>query len=494
MPEPMPDIQDLPVLEAGPLFEAHPLPHYIYDLRHLRLLAVNASAVQRYGYTREALLNLTRLDLLLGSERAAAKVSIAGLPDHLTQASQWTCRERASDGRVLHSDTRGMTGVFNGRPARLVAVVDAVHPNEIQGETTQFGDLFGVAGRLAQIGAWSVDLKTKSIFWSDVVCEIHEVAPGYQCTLDEAVAFYPGEAAPRMRRAVKRCLDDGIAFEHEVPFVGAKGRERWVRASGEAVCDAEGRVVALRGALQDITQSKLTEIELQDSRMRLAATLRAIPDLWFILDREGRYLEVSSPEHPCLAIPWEKAVGRKFHEMEGVPSELVELARQAMQRLEHSGEQQTISYERETPRMGRRAFEARLVQMLDGRILYLTRDVTELLEAQRSLEGLLKAIPDLWFVLDAENRYVEVSSADDERLAMPWSETVGRNSLEVLGADLGRRITDALDACRRAALPQSLEYKLQVGSGETMCFDARFVPLDKGRVLLFSRDVTAYRR
>jgi len=488
MPELEPDTNDLPDLEIGPLFEAHPLAHLIYDLEHLRLLAVNAAAIARYGYNREELLNLTRLDLLIGSERAATKNFIANLPSDALLALQRPCRERTRDGRVLHSDTRGLTGLYRGRRARLVAVLDAVHRNEIKSD--QGLELLASAGRLAQVGAWSVELKLKHVFWSDVVCEIHEVAPGFKCSLDEAAAFYPGEASQTLRSAVKRCIDAGHPFDLELPFVGAKGRERWVRATGEAVCDAAGRVVALRGALQDITQRKLAEIELQESRARLAATLRAIPDLWFIFDREGRYLEVSSRDHPSMALQWAQLVGRKFMDVENVPPALIELATKAMERLAVTGQQQTISYERDIPRMGHRDFEARLVPMFDGRILYLIRDVTELHDTQRKLESVLRAIPDLWFVIDADNRLVEVSSADDPRLIRPWSEIVGRRFDEVvLDRDLCALGVAAIEACRLTGEVQTTRYSTMVINGETLHFEARFVPMEAGRVYFLVRDM-----
>lgn len=494
MPELNPDSDDLPVFETGPLFEAHPLAHIIYDVEHLRLLAVNAAAVERYGYSREELLNLTRLDLLLGSERAAAKIAIADLAGNEARPSQWIFRERTRDGRVLHSDTRRLSGLYGGRRARMVVVLDATPGNKLEAKPDQARELVAAAGRLAQVGAWSVDLRSKHIFWSDVVCEIHEVAPGYVCKLDEAVAFYPGEAALTMRGAVKRCLNTGSAFDLELPFVSAKGTARWVRATGEAVCDEAGRVVILRGAQQDITRRKRAEIELQDSRARLAATLRAIPDLWFILDREGRYLEVSSPDHPAMAFQWEKVIGRRFMDMDHVPPELIKLSADALQRLAASGQQQVISYERETLQMGRRAFEARLVPMFDGRVLYLTRDVTELHDAQRRLEGILRAIPDLWFVIDADDRFVEVSSPDDPRLVRPWREVVGRRFDEVLDAELGRMAMKVLGTCRETGQPQAMEYSFAVSDAGTMHFDGRFAPLDGGRVLFFARDVTAYKR
>ena len=57
-----------PLLEWGPLLEQHPLAHFVYDPTSLRMLAANRVALQRYGYSRDELLSLTRADLLEPSE------------------------------------------------------------------------------------------------------------------------------------------------------------------------------------------------------------------------------------------------------------------------------------------------------------------------------------------------------------------------------------------------------------------------------------------
>lgn len=485
-----PDPSELPSFELGPVFEAHPLAHIIYDLEHLRLLAANAAAVRRYGYSHEELLNLTRLDLLIGSERAAARRSIAMLPTGAVPMPRRFCRERARDGRVLHSDTTGVTGWFQGRRVRMVVVVDAAHADESGGASEQAYELLSAAARLAQVGAWSCDLKSRRMFWSDVMREIHEVDRAFECSLEQALDFYQGDSAQTIRREVQRCIDEGIAFDQELSFVSAKGTARWLRATGEAVSDATGRITGLRGALQDITRRKSAEVELQESRMRLAATLRAIPDLWFILDREGRYLEVSSTDHPALAFRWEQVVGKRFKDMTHVPPELIALSLDAMSRLAATGEQQTISYERSTLLQGRRDFEARLVPMFDGRVLYLTRDVTEQKNAQRKLQSILRAIPDLWFVIDADDRFAEVSATDDPRLIRPWHEIAGRRYDEVLEGEAGRIGADLIDACRRSGEVQTRKYQTDVINEQVMRFEARFVPMEAGRVYLLIRDIS----
>jgi len=57
-------------------------------------------------------------------------------------------------------------------------------------------------------------------------------------------------------------IEEGEPFDLEAPFTTARGRQLWVRAKGEPV-ESRGRVVAVRGALQDVTEQKKSRQELQ---------------------------------------------------------------------------------------------------------------------------------------------------------------------------------------------------------------------------------------
>lgn len=56
------------------LFEASPLPTVLFDGQHLRILAANTSARERYGYSLDALLSFTLEDLLDPAQAASAAV------------------------------------------------------------------------------------------------------------------------------------------------------------------------------------------------------------------------------------------------------------------------------------------------------------------------------------------------------------------------------------------------------------------------------------
>jgi two-component sensor histidine kinase len=75
---------------------------------------------------------------------------------------------------------------------------------------------------------------------------------------------------------VEACAQDGIPYDFELPKMTAKGRRIWVRSIGEAVRDADGRIIRLQGAFQDITATKEAEALLRQSLQQQEVLLKEI--------------------------------------------------------------------------------------------------------------------------------------------------------------------------------------------------------------------------
>src|SRR3546814_17879973 len=76
--------------------------------------------------------------------------------------------------------------------------------------------LMQVAGRVARIGGWSVDARTRRVEWSDEVGAIHELPAGEYPTVEEASQFYALVSRPRFIYEFEACLRDGQLYAKEV--------------------------------------------------------------------------------------------------------------------------------------------------------------------------------------------------------------------------------------------------------------------------------------
>ncbi len=113
------------ILVWSPLLEQHPLAHFVYDVETLQLLAVNAAALVRYGCAREEFLACRRGDFLMPGELDRLHAFLSDLSHGTPHAQPTVWLEKNHSGQVLHADVRGLAGLWQGRRARLCAVVDA---------------------------------------------------------------------------------------------------------------------------------------------------------------------------------------------------------------------------------------------------------------------------------------------------------------------------------------------------------------------------------
>jgi PAS domain S-box-containing protein len=169
-----------------------------------------------------------------------------------------------------------------------------------------------LAGHMARLGAWSVDLPSMTVHWSDVVAAIHEEPAGISPTVEAAIAYYAPEHRDIMSAHVTRCVQEGTPFDLELQIVTATGRRRWVRAIGQPDRDDTGRVVRVQGAFQEISDRKEAEQAAHELAHRLQSTLESITDGLFTLDGAWRFTYVNSQAERLLGRSRESLIGRSM--------------------------------------------------------------------------------------------------------------------------------------------------------------------------------------
>jgi two-component system cell cycle sensor histidine kinase/response regulator CckA len=124
--------------------------------------------------------------------------------------------------------------------------------------------LLNKTGSMANIGGWQLDLRTNQLRWTRQVYEIHELDPSYTPTVEAAVRFYTLEAIPILQEALDRAATRGEPFDLVLPFITAKGDERWVRAMGEPAREgdeSEQRFRLLAESIEDVFWLSAPELD-----------------------------------------------------------------------------------------------------------------------------------------------------------------------------------------------------------------------------------------
>jgi two-component system cell cycle sensor histidine kinase/response regulator CckA len=112
------------------LFEANPLPLWVFDRESLVFLAVNEAAVRHYGYSREEFLNMTIRDIRPPEDVPALLQSVAQQVEGLSKTEIWKHRKR--DGTIIDVEitTHGLR--VRGKSAILTLAHDVTEQRKAQ--------------------------------------------------------------------------------------------------------------------------------------------------------------------------------------------------------------------------------------------------------------------------------------------------------------------------------------------------------------------------
>lgn len=194
--------------------------------------------------------------------------------------------------------------------------------------------------------------------------------------------------------------------------------------------------------LRDVEDRLATEQALRNSAARLHAIAYAIPDVLLVLDAQGRYIEVLSPDESALAAPAPQLLGKRLHEV--LPAVQADRFMDLIHATLRSGQTESLEYRMETL-SGPRHFEGRVQPLgtrVDGQatVVFLARDITERLQAENALReselrfrSLLRDIPSIsvqGYLADGTTTYW--NKASEKLYGYTEQEALGRNLLDLI--------------------------------------------------------------
>lgn len=146
--------------ESRVLFDANPVPMWIFDRETLAFLAANDAAVAHYGYSREEFLSMTLRDLHPKEALPALDEMVARLPAGYVETGAW--RHRKRDGTLIEVEVTSRPLTFRGRPARMVLANDVTRRRRAERVLRWQAALLDVAHDAILVR----DLEDRVLFWN----------------------------------------------------------------------------------------------------------------------------------------------------------------------------------------------------------------------------------------------------------------------------------------------------------------------------------------
>lgn len=228
---------------------------------------VNDAACTSLEYSREELLAMTVADIDLDFPLEQWEANWQEMKQ--SGAVIFQGRQRSKSGRIFPVEVHSNFLHLGEREFTCAFARDISERIETERNLERSEAFLMATGRMAKVGGWELDAFTKEVRWTEETFRIHELPSDSAPPLEDALSFYHPDDRAKLEAAINEALSSGKAYDMEIRFVTAKGRELWVHT----ICQPEvlaGEVQRLMGTFQDITERKQAE----HLRMRLEGDLR----------------------------------------------------------------------------------------------------------------------------------------------------------------------------------------------------------------------------
>lgn len=206
-------------------------------------------------------------------------------------------------------------------------------------------------------------------------------------------------------KQLQKSLKERRQVSFEEKLIDKQGNVSYHIRKLNPVLDEQGEVRLVIGHGLNITDLHKAQEEIRNSEAKIRAILDAIPDLMFIIDKQGVYLEMHNEHAQFDVVHATEVIGKTLFDM--LPASLSDKAFELIQQVLATGQLQSINYE-----LHDRYYEGRIVKYNEEKVLIIVRDVTEerkaaieVKEKNDFIRLVLDTSPTLIYVKDSEGRF-----------------------------------------------------------------------------------------
>ena len=224
--------------------------------------------------------------------------------------------------------------------------------------------------------------------------------------------------------------------------------EKYLEVSAHPVFNSNGDFEYAIHTTRDITERKRAEMEILKSRDKLEASLDALPDLFFEVDREGLIYDHHSHRANLPYVPPEEFIGKSVGEV--LPEKAASVIMKAIHEAAETGQHQGATYSLDMP-SGTLWYELSIATMGDpnspeSRLIVLARDITEqkkdeeeLRKSEETYRTLAGNIPQKIFLKDRNSIYISGNENYARDLGIGPEELAGKTDFDFFPRELAEK-------------------------------------------------------
>jgi len=243
---------------------------YMHDFEG-NFIDANQAALDLFGYRKEDITNINFASLLSEDQLPLAIEAVNEIRHigHRTKMDEY--RLRRKDGEYIYIATRGTAIEKDGKAFAVLGIArNITERKQAEKMLRREQVMLARTESISHIGSWEWDIATDTVTWSGELFRIFQRDPQQGApSFAEHPAFYHPDDMALLRQAVAVAVADGKPYELELRAIRKDGATRICVARGAAEIPPDGRPVRLFGSLQDITEHKQAEEELEKSHQEL---------------------------------------------------------------------------------------------------------------------------------------------------------------------------------------------------------------------------------
>lgn len=247
------------------------------------------------------------------------------------------------------------------------------------------------------------------------------------------------------------------------------------------------------------------ERELRESQSQLQSVFNSSLIGLAVMDAKGMVLRSNEQFAKILGFDTASALIGKFAPQLVAPESSIAAA-ELFHTIQHQQES-VFTMEDRMPTIDGRLIDvfvgmARHTRESDQQTFYVTAltDITRrktaergLAQALQELQSLYRALPDIYFLMDSEQRFLQCYTAAPEQLFMPPEQFIGKTFADVLPPSFAEPFSRLFSQAQDSGQLCTHEYTLPIRGAEQH-FEARFSPMKNRQMLIVVRNVTERKR
>jgi PAS domain S-box-containing protein len=269
------------------LFDSNPIPVWVYDLETLAIVDVNATAVSRYGYSREEFLRFKITDIRPPEDVPSLMDSVRRENESAEETGPW--RHRKKSGEIIVVQIRSYPLQFYGRSTRLVVATDITEKKRAEDALKESEErLRMIVTNIKDYAVITLDPAGLVTSWNGAAERIKGYRTEEIMGKHVSIFYLPEEVAIGKPTIELETAKKSGRFEEDGWRVRKDGSQFWANVIVTPLQDQSGGVRGFLKITRDTTEKRKAEQELVRRSAELEAANKELESFSYSVSHDLR--------------------------------------------------------------------------------------------------------------------------------------------------------------------------------------------------------------